>query len=168
MIRPCQPAEFGTIYDTINDAAGAYKGVIASDCWHEHYMSRDDLRHEIEEGVEFWTCEEGKHMMAVMGLQFVQDVALIRHAYTRRTHQRRGHGAALLAHVRARTDRPVLVGTWKAASWAIRFYEKHGFRLVGPGDKERLLRRYWKVSPRQIEESVVLADHRWRGGRAGL
>jgi GNAT superfamily N-acetyltransferase len=168
MIRPCQPAEFETIYNIINDAAGAYKGVIAADFWHEPYMSRDDLRSEIEEGVKFWTCEEGRHMVAVMGLQYVQDVALIRHAYTRRTHQQRGHGAALLAHFRERTDRPILVGTWKAASWAIRFYEKHGFRLVGPDEKDRLLQRYWKVSPRQIEESVVLADPRWLSGRAGL
>ena len=161
MVRPCRPAEFGTICDIINDAADAYRGVIAPDCWHEPYMSRDELRREIEDSVEFWACEEGGRIVAVMGLQHVREVALIRHAYTLCTHQRRGHGAALLAHLRERTDRPMLVGTWRAASWAVRFYEKHGFRQVGPLRKDQLLRRYWTVSPRQIEESVVLADARW-------
>ena len=124
-------------------------------------MSRDELRREIEDGVEFWGFEDGGRIAAVMGLQPVEDVALIRHAYTLRTHQRRGHGAALLTHLRERTDRPMLVGTWRAASWAVRFYQRHGFRLVEPAEKDRLLRRYWTVSPRQIEESVVLADGRW-------
>jgi N-acetylglutamate synthase-like GNAT family acetyltransferase len=161
VIRPCQPADIDTICEIINDAASAYKNVIPSDCWHEPYMSRQELQREIAQGVTFWAVAEGKHLVAVMGLQPVHDVALIRHAYTRSARQQRGHGAALLAHFRERTDRPMLVGTWSAATWAVRFYEKHGFHLVRPVDKDRLLRRYWTVSPRQIEESVVLADSRW-------
>ena len=161
VIRPCRPADIDTIYEIINDAASAYKNVIPSDCWHEPYMSRQELQREITQGVTFWAVAEGKHLVAVMGLQPVHDVALIRHAYTRSARQQRGHGAALLAHFRERTDRPMLVGTWSAATWAVRFYEKHGFHLVRPADKDRLLRRYWTVSPRQIEESVVLADSRW-------
>lgn len=161
VIRPCPPADIDTIHEIINDAAGAYKHVIPPDCWREPYMSRQELLREIAQGVTFWAVAEGEHLVAVMGLQPVHDVALIRHAYTRSAFQRRGHGAALLAHFRERTDRPMLVGTWSTATWAVRFYEKHGFHLVPPADKDRLLRRYWTVSPRQIEESVVLADSRW-------
>lgn len=160
MIRSCQPGDFDTIYEIINDAAEAYRGVIPPDCWSEPYMSREALRHEIEEGVSFWGVEDGEHLVAVMGLQHVHDVALIRHAYTRRTHQHSGHGSALLSHFRERTDRPILIGTWKAATWAIRFYQRHGFRLVDREAVGGLLRRYWTVSPRQIAESVVLADER--------
>jgi N-acetylglutamate synthase-like GNAT family acetyltransferase len=163
MIRECQPVDFETIYEIINDAAQAYKGVIAADCWHEPYMARNELRHEIAQGVRFWAVEEKAHLVAVMGLQNVQDVALIRHAYTRSTCQQRGHGSALLAHLQERTERPMLVGTWKAAHWAIRFYESHRFRNLDAEETVRLLRRYWTVSPRQIEESVVLADANWQG-----
>ena len=160
MIRPCQIADFDTIHEIINDAAEAYRGAIPADCWGEPYMSRGELRHEIQEGVSFWGVEEEGCLVAVMGLQHVQDVALIRHAYTRRTGQHRGHGTALLSHFRKRMDRPLLVGTWKAATCASRFYENNGFRLVDPDAKDRLLRRYWAVSPRQVELSVVLADER--------
>ena len=161
VIRPCKPADIDTIHEIINDAARAYKNVIPPDCWHEPYMSRQELRREIDQGVTFWAVAEGEHLVAVMGRQRVHDVALIRHAYTQSACQQRGHGTALLAHLRERTDHPLLVGTWSAATWAVRFYEKHGFHLVQPADKDRLLRRYWTVSPRQIEESVVLADSRW-------
>ena len=163
MIRPCGPDDFDAVDAIVNDAAAAYEGVIAPDCWHRPYMSRDELRREIEAGVAFWGWETDGGLGAVMGLQQVDDVALIRHAYTRPGHQGRGHGTALLEHLRRRTTSPMLVGTWRAAGWAVRFYERHGFRLVSAEDKDRLLRRYWTVSPRQIEESVVLADARWGG-----
>lgn len=164
MIRSCQPADLDAIYDVINDAAIAYRGVIAADCWHEPYMSREELSRECASGVNFSGFFDGATLTAVMGLQYVTDVALIRHAYTRTASQGRGLGAALLNHVRRGVDRPILVGTWKAATWAIRFYEREGFTLVDDADKTTLLRRYWTVSPRQIDESVVLADRTWFSG----
>jgi GNAT superfamily N-acetyltransferase len=151
-------SEIGTI---INDAAVAYRGVIPADLWDEPYMSGDALARECADGVAFSGYYDGDELSGVMGLQLVRDVALIRHAYTRSTKQRRGIGAALLAHARQKTDRPILIGTWKAATWAIRFYEAHGFRLTPDDMKAHLLRRYWKISKRQLEESVVLADERW-------
>ena len=160
-LRPCKSADTETVYEIVNDAARAYKDVIPPDCWHDPYMSREELQREIARGVSFWAAAEGDRLVAVMGLQPVQEVALIRHAYTRSACQRQGHGAALLANFRSQTDRPILVGTWRAATWAVRFYERHGFRLVPPADKDLLLGRYWAVPPRQIEESVVLADSRW-------
>jgi GNAT superfamily N-acetyltransferase len=161
MIRRCEPADGEAIYEVINDGAAAYRGVIAPDCWHEPYMSRDALTHEIASGVVFSGFYDGGQLAAVMGLQFVGDVALVRHAYTRTASQRRGLGAQLLSHVRNQTDRPMLIGTWTAASWAIRFYERHGFRLVPREDTPALLQRYWTIPDRQIDESVVLADEQW-------
>ena len=158
MIRQCEPAQSEAICEVINDAASAYRGVIAPDCWNEPYMPRDELRHEMDHGVVFWGFCEDDRLVGVMGLQHVGDVALIRHAYTRTASQRRGIGTALLAHLRRQTDRPMLVGTWKAATWAVRFYERHGFRLVPADQKDELLRRYWTVPDRQIVESVVLAE----------
>ena len=124
-------------------------------------MSRNELQHEIDEGVAFWGYEENGSLAGVMGLQQVQDVTLIRHAYVRTSGQRRGIGAHLLSHLRKLTPGPVLIGTWADAVWAIRFYEKHGFRMVGPQQKEHLLRQYWSIPQRQIETSVVLADTKW-------
>lgn len=118
-------------------------------------------REEIAAGVVFWGAERDGQLVGVMGIQHVRDVALIRHAYVRTAHRRRGIGGQLLRHLLAQTNRPVLVGTWTDATWAIRFYEKHGFRLVAPQEKERLLRRYWTVPDCQIETSVVLADAKW-------
>jgi GNAT superfamily N-acetyltransferase len=161
MIRRCTPTELDQVGTIVNDAAQAYRGVIAADCWKEPYMSSTDLRNEVNDGVVFWGAFEGDELVAVMGLQHVGDVALVRHAYTRTARQGSGMGKALLAHVGAQTDRPLLVGTWTAASWAIRFYENHGFRLVSRADTEVLLRRYWTIPERQINESVVLADARW-------
>jgi GNAT superfamily N-acetyltransferase len=161
MIRQCVPGDLEDVYDVINDAASAYRGVIASDCWHEPYMSRDHLARECAAGVVFSGFHEGAALVGVMGLQLVGDVALLRHAYVRTIAQHRGIGDALLAHVRARTDRPMLIGTWREASWAVRFYERRGFRLVSQADKAPLLRRYWTVPDRQIDESVVLADEQW-------
>ena len=161
MIRPCEPADAEAIYEVINDGASAYRGIIAPDCWHEPYMSREELSRECGGGVVFSGFYEGAQLAAVMGLQFVKDVALVRHAYTRTAKQGHGFGAKLLAHVQSQTDRPILIGTWTAAAWAIRFYERHGFTLVTREDTPALLRPYWAISDRQIEDSVVLADERW-------
>ena len=124
-------------------------------------MSRNELRHEIEAGVTFWGYEESEALAGVMGVQQVQDVTLIRHAYVRTGSQNRGIGGRLLSHLRKLAQGPVLIGTWADAIWAIRFYERHGFRVVRPEQKDRLLRRYWTVSERQVEVSVVLADPTW-------
>jgi len=161
MIRPCEPAELDDICALVNDAAAAYRGVIAGDCWKEPYMSADELRRDIADAVKFWGSYVDGRLVAVMGLQPVGDVALVRHAYTRTANQGAGLGAALLTRLRQETDRPLLVGTWKAATWAIRFYEARGFRLVTAPQKDALLRRYWSVPARQMDESVVLADARW-------
>ena len=155
MIRECTSDEFDSICAVINDAAAAYRGIIAADRWKEPYMSQEELRREIE-GVTFSGFFERDDLLGVMGLQLVSDVALIRHAYTRTASQGRGIGSALLAHVQRQTDRPILIGTWKAATWAVRFYESRGFTLVDAPQKDVLLRRYWTVPERQIEESVVL------------
>ena len=160
-IRACLPTDFEPLYAIINDAALTYRDVIPTDCWKEPYMSRKELQDEIDARVEFWGYENESELVGVMGNQNVQDVALIRHAYVRTPERNRGIGSALLSHLRNRTTGPILVGTWAAASWAIRFYEKHGFQLVSSKEKDELLRRYWSISPRQIETSVVLADQKW-------
>ena len=161
MIRQCDDSEFETIYEIINDAAQAYQGVIPADRWKEPYMPTDELRRAMDAGIVFWGYEEDGELIGVMGIQRVQDVTLIRHAYVRTAEQNRGIGGKLLSHLRQQTNRPILIGTWADAVWAIRFYEKHGFRLVPPQEKDRLLRKYWSVPARQIETSVVLADERW-------
>jgi GNAT superfamily N-acetyltransferase len=162
MIRICEERDFDAVWTIVNDGAEAYRGIIPADRWAEPYMSREKLRHEIEDGVEFWGFEEDGELVGVMGSQRVQDVTLIRHAYVRTSSQKRGIGALLLSHLRELTNRPVLIGTWADAGWAIRFYERYGFERVSTEEKERLLRRYWSVPVRQIETSVVLADARWR------
>lgn len=158
MIRPCEPAELDEIGAIINDAAMAYRGVIPADCWHEPYMPAEDLRSEVAKGVVFSGFYEGDRLSAVMGLQDVADVSLIRHAYTRTDSQGRGLGTKLLTHLRGQTQRPMLIGTWKAATWAIRFYEGQGFQVVSEEQKNLLLARYWTVSPRQSAVSVVLTE----------
>jgi GNAT superfamily N-acetyltransferase len=164
MIRRCDERDFEAIHAIVNDAAAAYRDVIPADRWSEPYMPREELRGEIEAGVVFWGYEEDGELAGVMGIQHVRDVTLIRHAYVRTSSQRRGIGAALLASLHTETDRPVLIGTWADADWAIRFYERHGFGLVPPEEKDRLLHTYWTVSERQMEVSVVLADASWRQG----
>lgn len=162
MIRRCEDKDFKSIFTIINDGAQAYRGIIPADRWTEPYMSREKLRHEMGDGVVFSGYEEDGALLGVMGIQSVQDVTLIRHAYTRSGSQKRGIGAQLLAHLRTQASTPVLIGTWADAVWAIGFYQKHGFRLVAPAVKERLLRKYWTIPERQIETSVVLADATWR------
>jgi GNAT superfamily N-acetyltransferase len=161
MIRRCDEDDFDAIYEIVNDAATAYRGVIPADCWTEPYMPREELRDEIAAGIHFWGYEEDGVLAGVMGIQNVRDVTLIRHAYVRTASQRRGIGVALLESLHPRTDRPVLIGTWADAAWAIRFYERQGFTLVSAEEKDRLLRTYWTVSDRQIETSVVLAGRAW-------
>ena len=160
MIRRCDDADFPAIEAVINEAAQAYRGVIPADCWHEPYMTGSALKTEIEAGVNFWAWDESGAPIGIMGLQQVRDVTLIRHAYVRTAHQGRGIGAALLGFLADRATGPLLVGTWTAAVWAIRFYERHGFRLVSPEEKDRLLAAYWNIPSRQKETSVVLASTR--------
>lgn len=161
MIRKCDDSDFDAIYEIINQAAEVYKGIIPADRWKEPYMPRDELRHEIDADVQFWGYEEGGELLGVMGIQDVLDVTLIRHAYVRTAQQNKGIGGRLLSHLRTLTSRPILLGTWADATWAIRFYEKHGFRLVTPEEKDRLLRKYWSIPDRQIETSVVLVEESW-------
>jgi len=157
MIRPCVSADFQAIEAVINEAAQAYKGAIPADCWHEPYMTGSHLKTETEAGVNFWGWDELSALIGIMGIQRVRDVTLIRHAYVRTAHQGRGIGGALLTFLADRTTGPLLVGTWAAAEWAIRFYERHGFRLVSPAEKDRLLSTYWSIPTRQKETSVVLS-----------
>jgi N-acetylglutamate synthase-like GNAT family acetyltransferase len=161
MIRQCAEKDFEAIYEVINDAAQAYRGIIPVDRWKEPYMTHEELQHEINDGVIFWAYEEDGEIVGVMGLQEVQDVTLIRQAYVRTAKRNRGIGGQLLAFLRKKTERPLLMGTWADAAWAIRFYEKYGFRLVTPEEKDRLLKKYWSIPERQVETSVVLADQRW-------
>jgi GNAT superfamily N-acetyltransferase len=161
MIRPCRDDETEAIWAIINQAAQAYRGIIPVDRWHEPYMALDELRREVAAGVVFWGHELDGVLVGVMGIQPVREVILIRHAYVLPAFQGQGIGGALLAVLREGVDRPVLIGTWAAAAWAIAFYQKHGFRLVSPQEKERLLRLYWSIPERQIETSVVLADEEW-------
>ncbi len=161
MIRQCGDNDFEIIYSIINDAAEAYNGVIPEDRWKVPYMSRDELHHEIDEGVVFWGYEEEGELTGVMGIQDVQDVTLTRHAYVRTAKQNQGIGGKLLSDLLKKTTRPILIGTWAGAVWAIRFYEKHGLRLVSPEEKDRLLEKYWSIPGRQVETSVVLADQKW-------
>jgi N-acetylglutamate synthase-like GNAT family acetyltransferase len=160
MIRPCNDDDFDQILSIINDGAQAYKGIIPADRWKEPYMSKSELKHEMEEGVVFYGLEEGGELLGVMGIQNVQDVSLIRHAYVRTTNRKQGIGSQLLLHFKGKTKRPILIGTWATALWAIRFYEKHGFKTVSSTETDLLLRRYWKIPERQIETSVVLANRK--------
>ncbi len=157
-LRLCRDDERDAIVGIVNAAAEAYRGVIPPDRWHDPYMPRDELDREIAAGVAFWGYEQDGALSGVMGLQPVRDVDLIRHAYVLPGHQRHGIGGALLAHLRERTSRPMLIGTWAAADWAIRFYQRHGFALVSPARKRVLLKTYWTIPERQIETSVVLAN----------
>jgi GNAT superfamily N-acetyltransferase len=155
-MRPCTDADIPTIVAIINEAAQAYRGVIPPDCWHEPYMSRADLMAEIAAGVSFSGSERSGELVGIMGLQRVRDATLIRHAYVRPAHQGLGVGGVLLTALRGRAMGPVLVGTWAAARWAIRFYERHGFRLVPADEKDQLLETYWNIPQRQRDASVVL------------
>lgn len=155
--------DFKQIHAIINDGASAYKGIIPQDRWHEPYMPEDELQAQIDDGVAFWCYFGDQTMLGVMGIQDKGDVTLIRHAYVRTEARNNGIGGKLLQHLSTLTSKPILIGTWADAYWAIRFYQKHGFRLVSFEEKERLLRKYWKIPLRQVETSVVLASAGWPG-----
>lgn len=161
MIRKSRGADAPAMLAIINDAARAYKGVIPADRWHEPYMPASELAAEIAHGVDFWVAEEDERVLGVMGIQDKGEVALVRHAYVSSGTQRKGVGTRLLHHVTNLTLKPVLIGTWAAATWAIDFYLRNGFTVVSEEEKNRLLRKYWSIPARQVETSVVLADGRW-------
>ena len=162
MIFKCEQTDLADICDIINDAAIAYKGIIPADRWKEPYMPAEELQKQIDEGVQFWCWKEEGEMMGVMGIQYKEDVTLIRHAYVRSVYRNKGIGSKLLEHLTSITKTPVLIGTWAAATWAIRFYERHGFRLLPAPETKMLLKKYWSIPERQIETSVVLANKDWK------
>ncbi|WP_281991692.1 GNAT family N-acetyltransferase [Aquimarina aggregata] len=154
--------DFNSIYEIINDASIAYKGIIPKDRWKEPYMSKNELEIQINEGVQFWNYEKNNEILGVMGIQFKNDVTLIRHAYVRTDSRQKGIGGKLLNHLVDMARTPVLIGTWKDASWAIRFYKKHGFKLLSDEEKNKLLKIYWTIPERQVETSIVLASQNWK------
>jgi GNAT superfamily N-acetyltransferase len=162
-IRPCGAQDLQPIFSVVNDAAKAYKGIIPADRWHEPYMALDELQREIDAGIVFWGCELGGQLVGVMGIQDRGEVDLIRHAYVQSDQRRKGIGEKLLKHLESTTTKPILIGTWNAAGWAVRFYEKNGYRMLSRPETERVLRKYWNIPERQIETSVVLAHARWDG-----
>jgi GNAT superfamily N-acetyltransferase len=157
-IRPCRDDEQPAMLAIINAAAAAYRCAIPADRWHEPYMAAGELEREIDQGVVFWGYEVDDALIGVMGIQAVGEVDLIRHAYVLPASQRAGVGRELLAHLRLLSTRRMLVGTWAAAEWAIRFYRRNGFEQVSPECKTVLLQTYWTIPDRQIETSVVLAS----------
>src|SRR5688572_25271400 len=161
LIRKSVESDVQAIAAIINEAAQAYRSVIPVDRWHEPYMPTDALEKEISDGVVFWVAEQEGRLLGVMGIQDKGDVALVRHAYVAPTLQRSGVGTRLLRHVEGLADKPILIGTWASASWAIEFYQRNGFIVVPNSDKDRLLQTYWSIPARQVETSVVLADGRW-------
>ncbi|MGD8973366.1 MAG: GNAT family N-acetyltransferase [Desulfobacterales bacterium] len=162
MIRKCKDSDFNTIFEIINDAAQAYKGIIPQDRWHEPYMSPAELKAQIDDGIVFWGLERDGQLLGVMGIQDKGDVTLIRHAYVLSKAQNRGIGKKLLQNLQSMTEKPILIGTWTAASWAVSFYQKNGYKLVSEKEKNRLLRKYWSIPERQVETSVVLANQSWQ------
>ncbi len=161
MITKLSRDDFNAIFYVINDAAVAYKNVIPVDCWKEPYMPTQELRAEIDDGVQFYGLKEDDALVAVMGIQPVKDVTLIRHAYVLTSQQRKGYGERLFKYLIGLAEtRVVLVGTWKAAYWAVNFYVKQGFKMVSEEEKNKLLRIYWSISERQVETSTVLKTER--------
>jgi N-acetylglutamate synthase-like GNAT family acetyltransferase len=159
VIRKSVEADFPAILGIVNDAAHAYRGVIPADRWHEPYMPGGELTAEIAAGVVFWIAEQDGGVSGVMGIQDKGDVVLVRHAYVAPSAQRSGVGTSLLRHLERLVHKPILIGTWAAASWAIEFYRRHGYAIVPETEKDRLLRTYWSIPERQVETSVVLAKH---------
>jgi N-acetylglutamate synthase-like GNAT family acetyltransferase len=161
LIRNAVSADIPQVYEVINDAAIAYKGIIAADRWHDPYMPLEELQAQIADGVKFSCYVDSENIIGVMGIQDKGEVNLIRHAYVKSQQRKSGIGTQLLQQLIGTSNKPILIGTWTAATWAISFYEKHGFNVVSPQEKEILLRKFWSIPQRQIEESVVLADERY-------
>jgi GNAT superfamily N-acetyltransferase len=155
MIRECSEGDAERIGAVVNAAAEAYKRVIPVDCWHEPYMALDELRREMG-NMRFFGWDDGDGLVGVMGYQPLGEVTLVRHAYVLPEHQGEGIGSRLLEHLMGLATGRLLVGTWKAATWAVRFYERHGFRRLGDGESQELLSRYWEITSRQRETSLVL------------
>ncbi len=154
MIRSCVSGEIGAVYRIINEAARAYEGVIPADCYHQPYMSLEELEREMER-MTFYGWEEEGRLVGLMGFEPVKNVSLIRHAYVLPERQKRGIAGNLLNHIVGLvTTSELLVGTWADAYWAIDFYKKRGFRLRT--DKDELLKKYWNIPQRQVDTSVVL------------
>ena len=161
MIYELPDSEFSTILHIVNDAANAYKSVIPADRWKEPYMPAEELREEFQSGVQFYGLKENNVVVAVMGIQQVKDVTLIRHAYVLASQRRKGYGEKLLKRlINLAATSVVLVGTWKAAYWAVNFYAKNGFSEVPEEEKNKILRTYWNIPERQIETSTVLKIER--------
>ena len=158
MIRKCTDQDVETMLAIINDAADAYRGIIPEDRWKEPYMPRDELTAEMAAGVEFYGYATGGELIGLMGIQDRGDVTLMRHAYVRSNQRRQGIGSQLLSYLQRQTAKPILIGTWADADWAIRFYVKHGYQQVTRAEKDRLLQTYWSIPARQVETSVVLAN----------
>lgn len=167
VIRECTKTDFNTIFEIINDAAQAYKGVIPEDRLNEPYMSLEELKAEIGNGIVFWGLERDGQLLGIMGIQDRSDVTLIRHAYVWSRAQKLGIGTKLLQYLQSMTEKPILIGTWAAASWAISFYERNGYTVVSEDEKNRLLRKYWSIPERQVETSVVLANQTWNETQSG-
>ncbi len=161
MIRKCDKDDINTIFEIINDAAQAYKGIIPQDRWKEPYMSKEELLHEIEADVEFWGYEENGQLVGIMGIQQMWEVALIKYAYVRTAKRNQGIGRELLLFLKKLAHKPIVTGAWEDAKWATSFYENNGFQMVSTEEKEEILRKYWCVPERQAQTSVVFADQQW-------
>jgi GNAT superfamily N-acetyltransferase len=168
LIRGIRESDVVAALTIVNNAARAYRGVIPADRWHEPYMSRDELDQEIADGVIFWVADEDGSLLGVMGMQDKGEVSLVRHAYIAPTVQRKGVGSRLLRHIEGLANKPILIGTWADASWAIEFYRRNGYTVVSNEEKDRLLRKYWAIPARQIDTSVVLVDGRWKEAKSEL
>lgn len=164
IVKSILPQDFESILEIINDAAKAYKGSIPADRWKEPYMTPQELQTQLKEGVIFYNFKEDNRILGVMGIQFKKEVTLIRHAYVRTIARQKGIGGKLLNYLKRLSHAPILIGTWAAATWAISFYEKHGFRILSTDEKNTLLQNYWSIPKRQIETSIVLADKYWHPG----
>jgi len=157
MISKYTKNDISKILHIINDASLRYKGVIPDDCWHEPYMSKQELIDEFNDGVHMYGYHDNNKLIGVIGIQEIKDVILIRHAYTLTFYQNKGAGSSLLEYLLKKNQNSrLLVGTWKNAEWAIRFYEKFGFILHTKEQSTLFLKKYWKISSKQINNSVVL------------
>lgn len=163
MIRNASESDFNDIYNVINDAAMAYKGIIPADRWHEPYMTKEELQAQIDDGVRFSCYIDKNKVVGVMGIQDKNDIKLIRHAYVITRERKKGIGTILIRELLRDSKKPILIGTWRAAQWAISFYEKHGFFVVPEEERNILLKKYWTIPDRQVETSVVLADAKYKG-----